>query len=268
MFEQAPTKESNEGGNSTGSSKDAISTSSNNNVNAAIVRKSARQKPSKYRFKQHMKPMATKGKSRRVIFKKNPIKAPTAVSTVLCRDNIFYKGNYFQIGDIVSVMDEDDGHIYYGQLRGFLQDQYMELSGIITWLLPTTASPPDRFDPATFILGPEEEFPRPMEVFEFVCHAPTEYYKKKDAPFRVQTDKPELGFIWTSLGQPEIVPVPSHAEIFGMKDPCADKANKEKTRERKILGKEKKEKAEPPIPAKKGDRESTRVKKEKIKMNI
>ena len=66
---------------------------------------------------------------------------------------MYFQGNYFQVGDIVSVLDEDDGHVYYGQLRGFLQDQYMELSGIITWLLPTTASPPDRFDPATFILG-------------------------------------------------------------------------------------------------------------------
>lgn len=264
MFEQAPAKELNEGEN--GASKEGNApTSATALLNAAIVRKSARQKPSKYRFKQHMRPLSTKGKSRRVIFKKNPIKAPSAVSTVLSRDSIFYKGNYFQVGDIVSVMDEDDGHAYYGQLRGFLQDQYMELSGIITWLLPTTASPPDRFDPATFILGPEEEFPRSMEVFEFVCHAPTEYYKKRDAPFKVQAETPELGFIWTSLGQPEIVPVPSQAELFGMKDPLSEKANKDKTKERKNALKDKKEKIEP-VNIKK-DKE-TRIRREKVKMNI
>ena len=60
---------------------------------------------------------------------------------------------YYQVGDVVSVMDEDDGGIYYAQLRGFLQDQYMCKSAVITWLLPTTASPEEGFDPATFILG-------------------------------------------------------------------------------------------------------------------
>lgn len=53
---------------------------------------------------------------------------------------------------MVSVLDED-GDVYYAQLRGFLQDQYMNKSAVITWLLPTTDSPAEGFDPGTFILG-------------------------------------------------------------------------------------------------------------------
>lgn len=61
---------------------------------------------------------------------------------------------YYQVGDIVSLMDEDD-YIYYAQVRGFLTDQYCEKSAVITWLLPTQESPlPEKcFDPATYIIG-------------------------------------------------------------------------------------------------------------------
>lgn len=59
-----------------------------------------------------------------------------------------------QVGDIVSVQDVDGG-TFYAQLRGFLTDQYCEKSAVLTWLLPTRASPPpDKcFDPATYIIG-------------------------------------------------------------------------------------------------------------------
>lgn len=63
--------------------------------------------------------------------------------------------------------------------------------------------------------GPEEELPRPMEAFEFVCHAPSDYYKSNHSPYPTVPAKPELGFIWTSLG-PEIRPTPTQAEIFGL----------------------------------------------------
>ncbi|KAI0238708.1 GATA zinc finger domain-containing protein 1 [Lamellibrachia satsuma] len=116
------------------------------------VRKSARLKPSKYKFQAATKALATKGKNRRVIFKKNPTKAPAALATIVTSDYIFYEGIYWQVGDIVSLMDHDGG-IYYAQIRGFLQDQYCEKSAVITWLLPTVDSPTDTFDPATYILG-------------------------------------------------------------------------------------------------------------------
>ena len=61
-----------------------------------------------------------------------------------------------QIGDIVSVMDEEDSGIYFAQIRGFLQDQYCDKSAVITWLVPTVNSPNDKFDPTTYILGKEQ----------------------------------------------------------------------------------------------------------------
>ena len=68
---------------------------------------------------------------------------------VLC---ILQQGIYWQVGDIVSLMDHESG-IYYAQIRGFLQDQYCNKSAVITWLLPSTNSPQDTFHPATYILG-------------------------------------------------------------------------------------------------------------------
>ena len=65
---------------------------------------------------------------------------------------IAFQGHYWQIGDIASVID-DDGGIYYVQLRGFLQDQYCEKSAVITWLLPTSSTLREKFDPATYIIG-------------------------------------------------------------------------------------------------------------------
>lgn len=67
-----------------------------------------------------------------------PIKAPSAVATPVTSNFVFYKGSYFQIGDIVS-MEDTDGGIYYAQIRGLLTDQYCEKSAAVTWLLPTTA---------------------------------------------------------------------------------------------------------------------------------
>lgn len=48
-----------------------------------------------------------------------------------------------------------DGGTYYAQIRGFMTDQYCEKSAVVTWLLPTKASPPpeEKFDPATYIIG-------------------------------------------------------------------------------------------------------------------
>lgn len=60
---------------------------------------------------------------------------------------------YYQIGDVVSVVDEQDGRTYYAQIRGFIQDQYCEKSAALTWLIPTQASPKDCFDPASYIIG-------------------------------------------------------------------------------------------------------------------
>lgn len=65
--------------------------------------------------------------------------------------------------------------------------------------------------------GPEEELPRSMDAYGFVCHAPSEYYRARREPYTTLPSKPELSYIWTNIG-PEIRPVPSREEIFGMKD--------------------------------------------------
>ncbi|CAG4994935.1 unnamed protein product [Parnassius apollo] len=148
------------------------------------------------------KPPAPRGRGRRSIFKRQPLKAPTATATVVTSDSIFYKGSYMQVGDIVSMIDVEGG-TYYAQIRGFLTDQYCEKSAVVTWLLPTKASPPPEqgFDPATYIIGPEEELPRKLDYMEFVMHAPSDYYKASNTPYPL-TDT-ELndynGFIWTTL---------------------------------------------------------------------
>lgn len=68
----------------------------------------------------------------------------------------FGQGVYYQIGDVIKVIDEEDGKPYYAQIRGFVQDQYCEKSAALTWLIPTQTSPRDQFDPSTYIVG---EFP-------------------------------------------------------------------------------------------------------------
>ncbi|XP_060681511.1 GATA zinc finger domain-containing protein 1 isoform X2 [Hemiscyllium ocellatum] len=147
-----------------------------------IHRRSARLRNTKYRsMPPAEKKVSTKGKGRRHIFK-------------------LKNGIYYQIGDIVSVADEDDEKVYYAQIRGFVQDQYCEKSAVITWLIPTQASSKDQFDAATYILGPEEDLPRKMEHFEFICHAPSEYFKSRSTPFPVIPTKPEKGYIWTRVG--------------------------------------------------------------------
>ena len=56
-----------------------------------------------------------------------------------------------------------------------------------------------------------------MNAFEFVCHAPSNYYKDKSTPYPTKSTKPDLAYISTMFG-PEIRPVPSREEIFGLKD--------------------------------------------------
>ncbi|CAK6949416.1 GATA zinc finger domain-containing protein 1 isoform X2 [Scomber scombrus] len=151
-----------------------------------IHRRSARLRSTKYKAPASEKKVSTKGKGRRHIFK-------------------LKNGVYYQTGDVIKVTDEDDGKPYYAQIRGFVQDQYCEKSAALTWLIPTQASPKDLFDPGTYIVGPEEDLPRKMEYLEFVCHAPSEYFKSRSSPFPTIPIRPEKGYIWTHIG-----PTPAH----------------------------------------------------------
>jgi len=106
------------------------------------------------------------------------------------------------VGDIVSVTNVNDDDIYYAQLKGFLIDEYSDKSAVITWLLPTTASPPpnEGFHPATYIVGPEEELPRKLEVFTFVMHAPDDYFYNRRAPYRTESRPADTNFRSVRLG--------------------------------------------------------------------
>lgn len=148
------------------------------------------------------------GRSRRFIFKKNPMKAPTITVTTRTVDMLFHNNIYYQIGDIVSLMDAKD-RTYYAQIHGLQIDSYCEKSAYITWLIPTTSSPPpnDRFDPATYLIGPEEDMPRKLSCMEFVMHAPSSYYLDRHNPYprpdswgpENTTQEDNSNFIWANI---------------------------------------------------------------------
>ncbi|XP_023025570.2 GATA zinc finger domain-containing protein 1 [Leptinotarsa decemlineata] len=165
-------------------------------------------------YKTRLNPFAVpkssvpKGKGRRGLTKKSPAKAPAAVATTVTSEYVFYKGSYMQVGDIVSMVDEE-GDTFYAQIKAFMTDQYCNKSAVITWLLPTQESPPpnEEFDPATYIIGPEEDLSRNLDCMEFVMHAPSDYYKSKTTPYPPANPPGEPGYIWTSLKSVEKSPV-------------------------------------------------------------
>lgn len=87
--------------------------------------------------------------------------------------------------------------------------------------------------------GPEEDLPRKLDCMEYVCHAPTEYFRAKTAPYPTTTAGPELGYVWTSLGY-EIVRSPSYDEIFGLAKPVPEPKERQPREKR-----EPKDKSEP-----------------------
>ncbi|KAJ8980459.1 hypothetical protein NQ317_007655 [Molorchus minor] len=111
-----------------------------------------------------------------------------------------FAGSYIQVGDIVSLKDVE-GDTYYAQIKGLLIDQYCHKSAVITWLLPTQESPPpnEEFDPATYIIGPEEDIPRSLDSMEFIMHAPSDYYKSATTPYPTANAPARPGYVWTSM---------------------------------------------------------------------
>ncbi|XP_003745317.1 GATA zinc finger domain-containing protein 1 [Galendromus occidentalis] len=161
------------------------------------LRKATRLKTAKY------VKSATKNR-RSLTFKKSaPMKTTPAVSHFITSNYIRHKGSYLQRGDVVSMLG-DDSEIYYAQLRTFLVDQFGQTSATISWLIPTERSPSDgSFDPATFVLGPEEDFPRDLRSMSFECHAPSDYYLARDKPILFDERKGCKAFVWTALGKPK-----------------------------------------------------------------
>jgi hypothetical protein len=83
----------------------------------------------------------------------------------------------------------------------------MEKSAVITWLIPTKSSPDpnEEFDPATYLIGPEEDMPRKLSYLQHVMSAPSDYYYEKNTPYPgshvddLYKEETKKGFIWTNL---------------------------------------------------------------------
>ncbi|KAM7345819.1 GATA zinc finger domain-containing protein 1 [Cochliomyia hominivorax] len=160
----------------------------------------------------------TKGRNRRSLFKRVPLKTPMAQATTHSVESLFHKGSYLQVGDIVSLVDSED-NVYYAQIRGLLIDNYCEKSAFLTWLIPTQESPDPKegFDAATYLIGPDEELSRKLSCLEFVMHAPSNYYLDRTTPYplpdSLEYDTKPGGYIWTTL--PEYQRNKPTVELFG-----------------------------------------------------
>ncbi|XP_059607646.1 GATA zinc finger domain-containing protein 1 [Phlebotomus argentipes] len=169
------------------------------------IRKSTRITRMRIKYNAGIVRGIPKGKSRRNIFKKAPpTKTPTVTATTTTMESLFFGQTYFQVGDIVSLVDKEQ-NLYYAQIRGLLQDSFCEKSAVITWLIPTTDSPPPNveFDPATYLIGPDEDFPRRLSTMKFVMHAPNDYYKQScpyPKPYALDgQDIDTKSYIWSRL---------------------------------------------------------------------
>lgn len=101
--------------------------------------------------------------------------------------------------------------------------------------------------------GPEEDLPRKMEYIEFVCHAPSDYYKCRTGPYLTISREPELCYIWTTMGE-KIIPSLNTDELFGMKDCPTSKSlgSKFSKDDKKEKGHKKQDKEkQPPVEVKK-----------------
>uniref|UniRef100_A0A182Y729 GATA zinc finger domain-containing protein 1 n=1 Tax=Anopheles stephensi TaxID=30069 RepID=A0A182Y729_ANOST len=150
----------------------------------------------------------SRSKSRRTLTKKVPIKSPRETASTKTVSKVHDDNTWYQLGDIVSMVDAED-NTYYAQIRGLLVDAHNEKSAVLTWLLPTTASPPpnEAFDPATYLAGPDEDLPRRLTYMKFVMHAPSNYYLDRTNPYprpecygpSNTTQSDNRNYVWTSI---------------------------------------------------------------------
>jgi len=116
-------------------------------------------------------------KNRRTLFKKKPVKSPGEVAKIMTSSATYCNGLLYQVGDIVCTCDVEGG-TFYAQIRGFLQNEYCEKSVVVTWLIPKVANP-SKFDPLLFVPALDEDHPRSMDCFDFVCRATTDLFKSR-----------------------------------------------------------------------------------------
>lgn len=173
----------------------------------AKLRKSTRS--TRFKNKASAKQKAAGKVSRRSnVFKQiKPTKTPLNIcAETKTKNYVFYEGFYFQIGDIVSLQCR--GRKYYAQIKALIVDTFTEKSAVLTWLVPTTSSPDpnETFDPATYLIGLEEDIPRRLSAMEWVANAPSNYFHSKTEPYAKPVEladglyeKGRKPFIWASV---------------------------------------------------------------------
>jgi len=189
-------------------SKDEQMISSSSSSSSSIITKGKRLKPIesnksqltlKISTRQHQQPPTSRSSRKSLAFKaKKPEKCALPSISFRLYDVLYSKGRRFALGDIVYLIDSNLS-CFYAQIRALFQDEHVNAFAFLTWLLPNTPNPTS-FDPNTFTLGPDEEYPRSLNALCFVCHAPSDYFQVKTYPQSMLTEtKRRWNYTWSQL---------------------------------------------------------------------
>ncbi|MFH4974688.1 hypothetical protein AB6A40_001397 [Gnathostoma spinigerum] len=106
---------------------------------------------------------------------KKPTKAPRQKATMTTHQFIYDEdGRRFDVGDIVSMVDDADGPQYFAQIRGIITDNFAQRLVALNWLIPLeTADDPHVFVGEQFVHGISDVHIYPLKWCTFVQHAPS-----------------------------------------------------------------------------------------------
>ncbi|KAG5452504.1 GATA zinc finger domain-containing protein 1 [Clonorchis sinensis] len=99
---------------------------------------------------------------------------------------IIGRGTRFTVGDIVSIVDVSN-ESYYAQIRGLAVDHTGDSCCVLTWLVPTTESISDTFEPENYVIGLEEDVLRDISCCNLVCHCPADYFRPIASPYSIHS---------------------------------------------------------------------------------
>jgi hypothetical protein len=145
-----------------------------------------------------------RGRNRRTIIRRNNTQllargVPTTAGTAACK-SIFHRGVYYQEGDIVTILGEDEEE-YYCQIKSIMRDHNFIACANLRWLIPRAGytGPLVPFDPANFEVCEgvlDQNFS--LDCVEFVMHCPHDYYYEHPVTFL----QPVKGTVYMRLGDP------------------------------------------------------------------
>ncbi|TPP67049.1 GATA zinc finger domain-containing protein 1 [Fasciola gigantica] len=156
----------------------------------AGIRKSLRARVASTKTKSHLangnKSQTLKSRSRKHILKKDPVKLSPAPPLISMVQSVRLADVRFNVGDIVSVVDIDDG-VYYAQLRALAVDAVGNSCCALTWLVPTSDTTSGTFEPENYMIGMEEDILRDLNCCSLVCRCPSDYYRPVASPYDIQS---------------------------------------------------------------------------------